>query len=99
MRISIVNEDHIGVIKHIVSQGLAVVHIDEELFVIHEFIPADNVLHKTTLQGINITNMIKNHVVGAQITLQQQQAILTQIESLSAEKREYSHHYQWKTYQ
>lgn len=99
MKISIVEKDHLNVVRNIINQGLVVVHVDGELFIVHEFIPADNVIHKTSIQGINITKLVVNQVLGTQITMQQQRAILNQIEALSAERREYSHHYKWTTYQ
>jgi hypothetical protein len=98
MKIEEIGESHINVISALNSQGTAILYIDKELFAIREFIPSDKNIPKTMIQGMNITKLISNHLLGNAITPQQQQTLMNQVTGAQVERREYSPHFSWIMY-
>ena len=98
MKVTEILDSHIDVIATLNAQGVSILYIDNELFSVREFVPSDKNIPRTVIQGVNITKLIANHLLGTMITAQQQQGLMNQITNSRVERREYSADYSWILY-
>lgn len=98
MKLENIEPKHMEVIRHIVSTGVGIVYIDQELFLVHQFAPADGAVRKTLIQGLCITNLVNNQALGVKVSFSQQQLLSTQLSEIASERREYSEHFKWILY-
>ena len=80
------------------SNGLSILIIEEDIFVVNTFIPCDNNINKTRVVGMSIKVLLKKATMGALASVSSQTALLQKINELPMVSREYSEHYPWKIY-
>ena len=80
------------------DNGLSVLIIDTDIFVINTFIPCDTNINKTRIVGMNIKTLISKASIGQLATVSSQTALLQKINELPMSSREYSNHFPWKIY-
>lgn len=87
------------VIKSLAQQGTPIMLIDNELFAIVQYIPADNNVPQTTIEGRNIGSIVERHASGTSIVQATLTMISAQILDLPIELRRYSSHHSWVTFE
>jgi len=97
-KVESIGNEQLEVIRYLTSTSVPILFIDNELFAVHEFIPLDNNVPRTVIVGINITDIILQHISGSRITAQQQTQLVQQVENAPVERREYSSHFAWTLY-
>tara|TARA_R100000734_G_C3304751_1_gene95259 strand:+ start:994 stop:1284 length:291 start_codon:yes stop_codon:yes gene_type:complete len=86
------------IIELLNSNGLSILIIDEDMFVVNTFIPCDTNINKTRIVGMNIKTLINKSSMGELMTVSSQTALLQKINELPMSSREYSSHFPWKIY-